>query len=97
MNKHGFRVFDADGHVLESDDELVEHFEGDGPRLVEVHFERLDLDERRIGEDVLVASALVDGINEARVVPAPGGAGFLWGEISQAKNEVYFARLATGE
>lgn len=68
-----------------------------GPRLVEVHFERLDLDERRIGEDVLVASALVDGINEARVVPAPGGAGFLWGEISQAKNEVYFARLATGE
>jgi predicted TIM-barrel fold metal-dependent hydrolase len=29
MNTHGFRVFDADGHVLESDDELVEHYEGD--------------------------------------------------------------------
>jgi uncharacterized protein len=28
MNTHGFRVFDADGHVLESDDELVEHYEG---------------------------------------------------------------------
>ena len=29
MNHHGFRVFDADGHVLESDDELVEHYEGE--------------------------------------------------------------------
>jgi predicted TIM-barrel fold metal-dependent hydrolase len=29
MNTHGFRVFDADGHVLESDDELVEHYEGE--------------------------------------------------------------------
>jgi uncharacterized protein len=29
MKHHGFRVFDADGHVLESDDELVEHYEGE--------------------------------------------------------------------
>lgn len=29
MSHDGFRVFDADGHVLESDDELVEHYEGD--------------------------------------------------------------------
>ena len=29
MSTLGFRVFDADGHVLELDDELVEHYEGD--------------------------------------------------------------------
>jgi predicted TIM-barrel fold metal-dependent hydrolase len=29
MSTLGFRVFDADGHVLEVDDELVEHYEGD--------------------------------------------------------------------
>lgn len=29
MDLHGFRVFDADGHVLESDDELITHYEGD--------------------------------------------------------------------
>jgi predicted TIM-barrel fold metal-dependent hydrolase len=28
MSTRGFSVFDADGHVLESDDELVEHYEG---------------------------------------------------------------------
>ena len=25
----GFRVFDADGHLLENDDEIAQHYEGD--------------------------------------------------------------------
>ena len=29
MPVNGFDVFDADGHVLELDDELIEYYEGD--------------------------------------------------------------------
>ena len=29
MPVKGFRIFDGDGHVLESDDELSQYFEGD--------------------------------------------------------------------